>query len=87
MPLTPRERVLAVLQHEIPDRVLIILGANNATGISTSAFGSSSNIWGSMLRTDIYTIGLSQARSPSIKKCSNASTVTCAASTTAFSPS
>jgi len=38
MPLTSRERVLAVLNHEIPDRVPIILGASNATGISTPTY-------------------------------------------------
>lgn len=38
MPLTSRERVQTVLNHEIPDRVPIILGASNATGISTPAY-------------------------------------------------
>jgi uroporphyrinogen decarboxylase len=38
MPLTSRERVQAVLNHEIPDRVPIVLGASNATGISTPAY-------------------------------------------------
>jgi uroporphyrinogen decarboxylase len=38
VPLTSRERVQAVLNHEIPDRVPIILGASNATGISTPAY-------------------------------------------------
>ncbi len=38
MPMTSRERVQAVLNHEIPDRVPIILGASNATGISTPAY-------------------------------------------------
>jgi uroporphyrinogen decarboxylase len=38
MSLTSRERVQAVLNHEIPDRVPIILGASNATGISTPAY-------------------------------------------------
>jgi uroporphyrinogen decarboxylase len=38
MPLTSRERVQAVLNHEIPDRVPIILGASNATGISTPTY-------------------------------------------------
>ena len=38
MPLTSRERVLAVLNHEIPDRVPIIIGASNATGISTPTY-------------------------------------------------
>jgi len=38
MPLTSRERVLAVLNHEIPDRVPIIIGASNATGISMPTY-------------------------------------------------
>jgi len=38
MPLTSRERVQAVLNHERPDRVPIILGASNATGISMPAY-------------------------------------------------
>ena len=38
MPLTSRERVLAVLNHEVPDRVPIILGASNATGISMPTY-------------------------------------------------
>ena len=38
MSMTPRERVLAVLNHEVPDRVPIVLGASNATGISMPAY-------------------------------------------------
>ena len=38
MTLTSRERVRAVLNHTVPDRVPIILGASNATGISTPAY-------------------------------------------------
>jgi uroporphyrinogen decarboxylase len=33
MTMTPRERVLAALRHEEPDRVPIVLGVSNATGI------------------------------------------------------
>ncbi len=33
MPLTSRERVLAVLNHEVPDRVPLVMGVSNATGI------------------------------------------------------
>jgi uroporphyrinogen decarboxylase len=33
MSMTPRERVLATLRHEEPDRVPIVLGVSNATGI------------------------------------------------------
>ena len=38
MSLTSRERVLAVLNHETPDRVPIVLGPSNATGISMPAY-------------------------------------------------
>ncbi|NIP17696.1 MAG: hypothetical protein GWM87_05755 [Xanthomonadales bacterium] len=38
MAMTPRERVLSVLDHEIPDRVPIVLGASNATGIKGVAY-------------------------------------------------
>lgn len=33
MPMTPRERVLAAINFEEPDRVPIAIGANNATGV------------------------------------------------------
>ncbi len=33
MPLTPRERVLATLNHEEPDRVPIVIGVSNATSM------------------------------------------------------
>lgn len=38
MPLTPRERVIATINHEEPDRVPIILGVSNATGIKMSPY-------------------------------------------------
>ncbi len=38
MPMTPRERVLATLAHETPDRVPIMLGPTNATGIKMSVY-------------------------------------------------
>ena len=38
MPLTSRERILTALQHEAPDRVPILIGASNATGIQMHAF-------------------------------------------------
>ncbi len=37
-PMTPRQRVLTALDHQEPDRVPIIIGANNATGISMPAY-------------------------------------------------
>ena len=38
MPLTPRERVLTTLDHKKPDRVPIILGVSNATGIKMKTY-------------------------------------------------
>ena len=38
MPMTPRERVLATLAHEVPDRVPIVLGPSNATGIKMGTY-------------------------------------------------
>ncbi|MHC4448327.1 MAG: hypothetical protein ACYSXF_11200, partial [Planctomycetota bacterium] len=38
MAMTPRERVLMTLEHEEPDRIPIVLGASNATGIRTMAY-------------------------------------------------
>lgn len=38
MMMTPRERVLATLRHEEPDRVPIVLGVSNATGIKTKPY-------------------------------------------------
>jgi len=38
MSMTPRARVQAVLQHEIPDRVPIIFGVSNATGIKMKPY-------------------------------------------------
>jgi len=38
MPLSSRERVLSVLHHEQPDRVPIVLGVSNATGIKMQPY-------------------------------------------------
>jgi len=38
MSMTSRERVQAVLNHEVPDRVPIILGVSNATGIKMKPY-------------------------------------------------
>jgi len=38
MPMTPRERVLATLAHEEPDRVPIVLGVSNATGLKMKPY-------------------------------------------------
>jgi uroporphyrinogen decarboxylase len=46
MTLTSRERVLAVLNHEVPDRVPIILGVSNATGIKMKTYQGIKQILG-----------------------------------------
>lgn len=38
MSMTSKERVLTVLNHEIPDRVPIIIGVSNATGIKMATY-------------------------------------------------
>ena len=38
MAMTPRERILTALAHEEPDRVPIVLGVSNATGIKMEAY-------------------------------------------------
>lgn len=38
MAMTGRERVLATINHEVPDRVPIIIGASNTTGIKSRAY-------------------------------------------------
>lgn len=38
MPLTPRERVLTAIHHEEPDRVPIVIGISNATGIKMGPY-------------------------------------------------
>jgi len=38
MPLTPRERVLAAIHHEEPDRVPIVIGASNATSMKLKPY-------------------------------------------------
>lgn len=46
MPMTSRERVLAVLNHEIPDRVPIVVGVSNATGIKMKPYQGLKKILG-----------------------------------------
>ncbi len=46
MPLSSRERVLSVLHHEQPDRVPIILGVSNATGIKMKPYQAIKEIIG-----------------------------------------
>jgi uroporphyrinogen decarboxylase len=38
MPMTSRERVLTAIHHEQPDRVPIVIGVNNATGIKMKPY-------------------------------------------------
>ena len=38
MPMTPRERVLTAINHEEPDRVPLIIGVSNATGIKMKPY-------------------------------------------------
>ena len=38
MTMTPRERVLAAINHEEPDRVPIVMGVSNATGIKMKTY-------------------------------------------------
>ena len=46
MPMTSRQRVQTVLNHEIPDRVPIILGVSNATGIKMKPYRGLKKILG-----------------------------------------
>jgi len=36
--MTPRQRVLAALQHSEPDRVPIVIGISNSTGLKMAAY-------------------------------------------------
>jgi len=38
MPMTSRERVLTAINHEQPDRIPVVIGANNATGIKMKPY-------------------------------------------------
>lgn len=44
MAMTSKERVLAVLNHEVPDRVPIIMGVSNATGIKMKTYQGIKNL-------------------------------------------
>jgi len=46
MPVTSRERVLTVLNHEEPDRVPLVLGVSNATGIKMGTYRGIKDIIG-----------------------------------------
>jgi uroporphyrinogen decarboxylase len=44
--MTPRERVLTTLQHEQPDRIPLVIGVSNATGIKIKPYQGIKNIAG-----------------------------------------
>ena len=46
MPMTPRERVLATIHHEQPDRIPIVIGVSNATGIKMKPYKGIKDIAG-----------------------------------------
>lgn len=46
MPMTSRERVLTAINHEEPDRVPLVIGVNNATGIKMKPYQGIKNIAG-----------------------------------------
>ena len=46
MPLTSRERVLTAIHHEQPDRVPLVIGVSNATGIKMAPYKGIKNIIG-----------------------------------------
>ena len=46
MPMTPRERVLTTLNHEEPDRVPLVIGVSNATGIKMEPYQQIKQILG-----------------------------------------
>ena len=45
MAMSSRDRVLAVLNHEVPDRVPIIMGVSNATGIKMKTYQGNHVFW------------------------------------------
>ena len=46
MPMTSRERVLTTIQHEEPDRVPLVIGVSNATGIKMQPYRGIKDITG-----------------------------------------
>ena len=46
MPMTPRERVLTAIHHEQPDRIPLVIGVNNATGIKMKPYKGIKDIAG-----------------------------------------
>ena len=46
MPMTSRERVLTAINHEQPDRIPLVVGVNNATGIKMKPYRGIKNLAG-----------------------------------------
>ena len=46
MPMTSRERVLSAINHEQPDRIPLVIGVNNATGIKMKPYKAIKRIAG-----------------------------------------
>lgn len=46
MPMTSRERVLTAINHEQPDRMPLVIGVNNATGVKMKPYRGIKNIAG-----------------------------------------
>ncbi|MCP4303026.1 MAG: methyltransferase, partial [Gammaproteobacteria bacterium] len=46
MPMTSRERVLTAINHEQPDRVPLVIGVSNATGIKMKPYRGIKDIIG-----------------------------------------
>lgn len=46
MPLTPKERVLTAIHHEEPDRVPIVIGVSNTTGIKMKTYANIKKLTG-----------------------------------------
>ncbi len=46
MSMTPRERVMTAINHEQPDRVPLVIGVNNATGIKMKPYRGIKDIIG-----------------------------------------
>jgi len=46
MPMTSRERVLTALDHQQPDRIPLVIGVSNATGIKMKPYQGIKDIIG-----------------------------------------
>ena len=77
MPLTPRERVLTAINHEEPDRVPIVLGVSNATGIKMKPYRGIKELCGISARMTTSTTGRNWAPRSSMKRPCAACTAMC----------